>query len=106
VPTTWTILGVGDFDGDGHADILWRDAAGNLAVWLMSGGAVVSDVGLGNVPTVWAVAVLGDFDGDGKTDILWRDTTAGTVAIWFLNGPAVVGTGSPGAMPLSWTTPP
>ncbi len=31
------ISGVGDFDGDRRADILWRDASGDVAIWLMDG---------------------------------------------------------------------
>lgn len=29
-----------DFNGDGKADILWRDAAGSVEVWLMDGSRV------------------------------------------------------------------
>jgi hypothetical protein len=42
VPTTWTVVGTGDFDGNGMADILWRDNLGNTAIWFhqCSGGGV------------------------------------------------------------------
>jgi len=54
VPTAWAVEQVGDFDGDGKADILWRHTSGLLALWLMNGGSITSSLGLGAVPTSWA----------------------------------------------------
>ena len=76
VPTSWSIVGTGDFNGDGKTDILWRDTDGDVAIWFMNGTQVVSSSDLGNVPTNWSIAETGDFNGDGKSDILWRDTPA------------------------------
>src|SRR3979490_1858728 len=70
VPTTWTIVGTGDFNGDGKGDILWRDSSGNTAIWFMNGASVSSSAGLGNVPLTWTIVGTADFDGDGKADIL------------------------------------
>lgn len=39
-----SVAGTNDYDGDGHADILWRDSAsGQLSLWTMNGLNAVSD---------------------------------------------------------------
>jgi hypothetical protein len=105
VPLTWTIAGIGDFDGNGSSDILFTDAAGDVAIWLMETDPnlvqVLSTTIVGNVGTTWSVAHTGDYSGNGKADILWEDTS-GNVAGWFMNGAtvsAVVGYGNIGS---SW----
>jgi hypothetical protein len=55
IPTTWSIVQTGDYNGDGMADILWRDTSGNIAMWFMNGTTVASTAGVGNVQTNWTV---------------------------------------------------
>ena len=102
VPTVWSIVGTGDFNGDGKSDILWRDTPGDVAIWLMNGHDDPLRLDVGNVPTNWSIVETGDFNGDGKSDILWRDT-AGDVAIWFMNGTQLVSGPDLGNVPTSWT---
>src|SRR2546425_6921674 len=38
IPLAWQIAAVQDLDGDGHADLIWRQTqTGDVAVWLMNG---------------------------------------------------------------------
>ena len=99
----WQVAGLGDFSGDGKADILWRDTAGDLYIWLLNGCNVIGGGVLANYPNVkWQIAGVGDVDGDGKADILWRDTITGSITVWFMNGIAVIGSGTVGSTATFW----
>ncbi|MFC7247123.1 FG-GAP-like repeat-containing protein [Catellatospora aurea] len=84
VADSMQINGVGDFNGDGYADILWRDAQGDASIWYMNGGRFVSSLTHpGTDPFhVFQVAAVGDFNADHRADILWRSTD-GRLVIWF-----------------------
>ena len=39
---SWSVAGIGDFNGDGNSDILWRNTNGTLADWSMNGSQITS----------------------------------------------------------------
>jgi len=90
-----------DFNGDRAGDILWRDASGNVAMWLMDGTIILTNGYVGNVSTSWAPVGFGDFNGDGKADILWRDTS-GNLALWLMNGTTILANSFIGNVPTVW----
>ncbi len=87
VPNAWKIQDAADFNGDGFADVLWRNDNGQLSQWLGSAsgrlidnGAVVNQF----VPNAWKIAGTGDFNGDGRADIVWRNVS-GQLSEWLGN---------------------
>src|SRR3989475_5012538 len=91
----WQVQGIGDFDGDGRDDVLWRNlATGENYIWLMNGWTIASG---GLIRTVadqaWQVKGIGDFDGDGKADILWRNSSTGENYLYVMNGLSIASEG-------------
>src|SRR5262249_52237627 len=75
-----------DFNGDGKSDILFQNANGAPAVWLLNGTTITSQAMVGGNPgPAWHEIGSGDINGDEKADILFQNDN-GTVAAWLMNG--------------------
>jgi Ca2+-binding RTX toxin-like protein len=105
IDTGWSIAGVGDFTGDGMADILWRhQGAGLASLWRMDGvNATATTLLPIQVGSEWRIAGAADFTGDGKMDILWRHDAAGLTSLWQMDGANPVAFGLLAASaPIGW----
>ena len=94
-----------DFNGDGKADILWRNANnGDVYLFTSSANAVAApgqDLGL--MAANFHVDQVADFTGDGKADILWRNTADGDSFLWTSSANAVAAPGQDlGIVGLQW----
>ena len=75
----WTLVGCGDFNGDGKAQV----------VMALNGGEVYYTVGIDGTSSEltksdsgWEVRAIGDFSGDDKDDIVAFHKETGLVAMW------------------------
>jgi hypothetical protein len=87
--SSWQIGGVGDFNGDARADILWRNSVtGENYLFPMFGRFVLASEGyIRRVSNLdWQVTAVADYDGDGKTDILWRNLSTGENYLFLMDG--------------------
>jgi hypothetical protein len=85
----WRIVGMADFDGNGHPDAVWQDpASGRTQVWFLAGarGTSLTGTALVNGTNAWRIAAVADLDGDGHPDLVWQDPAAGNTQVWFLTG--------------------
>ncbi|MBX3089346.1 MAG: VCBS repeat-containing protein [Cryobacterium sp.] len=86
-PPSGTVNDRGDWDGDGHSDVLARDSAGKL--YLYPGDGSGGWLPRKQIGTGWSVFTaifrVGDWDGDGYPDVMARDS-AGRMYLYPGNG--------------------
>ena len=74
-------IGAGDFNNNGHADILWQKDNSKHTISMMENAVTESTVFLGRED--WTVQGIDDFNDDGTADILWQRDN-GNHIIWML----------------------
>ncbi len=52
----WTLIGTGDYNGDGTVDLMWRDTAGHVNEWLLDAtGRVAAAPNIGSIDSGWTI---------------------------------------------------
>jgi hypothetical protein len=85
----WVLAGMGDFDGNGTTDMLWRNTADATQYWiyLMNGPTIIGG-GLVAVAPGYRPTYIADFNADLKSDIVWENNAGGRW-FYFMNGASV-----------------
>ncbi len=76
-----------DFDGDGQADIHWRNGNKNR-LWLMDGSTATTKSDIDSLNSAWVAVGNGDFDGNNIADLLYRN--GNQTQIFEMDGTTVV----------------
>ncbi len=87
MPAQWQAVGVGDFNADGHKDVVWRDGQ-FFMVMLMDGKQFKAQRFIASaLPWRAQLGGFADVDGDGHTDMVWQDN--GVVWVTLMTGTTV-----------------
>ena len=101
------LAAIGDFDGNGSADLLWKLAdGGDLEVWQLDGGVITATRVLdrSTAPSAdgWKVAGTADFDADGGEDLVLWNASRGEVQLWMLDATGVASRTEYGSLNSRW----
>ncbi|MBL9149662.1 MAG: VCBS repeat-containing protein [Phycisphaerae bacterium] len=104
ISSAWTVHAIGDLDGDGCDDLIWRNSSnGNVNVWRLvglakaAGGAIAQ-----NVSPQWKIEGLVDLNGDGSDDILWHHSSNHQINGWCMDGLTKLSGSSMGTTSAGW----
>jgi hypothetical protein len=99
---SWKLVGSGDFNNDGHSDLLWQNTStGQVSIWEMNGTNIIGGGPLSVDPgPTWHA--IGTGSEGTASDIIFQNTN-GQTSIWDMDGTKISGGGPVGPDPgPSW----
>ena len=98
----FSIVGVGDFNGNGRADIVWHNASTHeTQLWYMDNHQLVDRgtvLGLDGNPVFigppFSIVGVGDFNGNGRADIVWHNASTHETQLWYMDNHQLVDRGT------------
>lgn len=84
-----TVIGSGDFNGDGKGELLLSNfATSEQALYSrpVNGTTIGAATYIGNVPLGMVFGGVGDANGDGKDDLWFRNPISNKIVEWRMNG--------------------
>lgn len=98
----WHLAARADLDGDGKADLVFRNDAGDLHMWKMDGSIVASQTGIGTAGSGWQLLGAADLTRDGKADLVFENAH-GEVYAWRMDGATPVEGQALGVVGAGWS---
>lgn len=87
----YAIGAMGDFNGDGLADLMLTSAARDLYLWTNDGHGNFTKTYVDSYPAGWQLVGAGDIDGDGSDDLLWLNPQGCQFGYWLMKAGKRVG---------------
>jgi len=98
------VVGVADFNRDGHRDyLLFNSSNHQTAIWYLSGRTLVGGAYGPIIPSGWALVATADFNSDGRPDYLLYNPATRQTAIWYLNNNVYVSSAFGPTLPAAWS---
>jgi glucose/arabinose dehydrogenase/elongation factor P hydroxylase len=100
----WSVVGVADFNRDGHPDyLLFNSSTRQTAIWYLNNNVFSSGLFGPTLPAGWSVVGVADFNGDGHPDYLLFNSSTRQTAIWYLNNNVLMSGLNGPTLPVGWT---
>ncbi len=84
-----TVVGTGDFNGDGNSEILLRNSSNAVFTWSVSNGAYSGGSVISTNSTGYGIIGTGDLNNNGTSDIVVQ--SGSTIAAWMMNNGVATG---------------